>query len=718
MNLTRVLNNALPEIPARTFSDRPPRIPPDVVSGEHIEDGEVVVRLVVPSQDAMYRFTRTNWILAQLFDGTRTYEQVADAFHSQTGSVYSVDDVREFAASLEEMGFWYKTAQEKNVQLMQLSVEERRKLVKSRKSKFGDLSEIAFPAINPDKFVTRLYRYTSFIYTWWFTALSLVAIGVMTGISVSHWDEIGHDTLEFFTFSDKSWGDVAIFYVLALATMCVHELAHAHACKHYGGRVPSMGFMLVYLTPAFFTDTSEGFVKASRYQRFFIAMAGAWAELLICAIATPIWWATPPDTPTHNVAYLLMLMTGLASLTINWNPLMKLDGYYMMSEIIHIGDLKEASTAYVSAWVKRKIWGLPVEIPYVPRHRRLGFAIYALLSGAYSYTVLYILARFVGNVFRNFNPDWSFIPEIGTAALIFRSRIRKLVEFMEFVYLDKKDRLWAWLKRPQAMIAGGLVILFTLLPLFHENLLGKFVLEPAEETVIRNHVPGIVTDVYVKEGMRVTAGSPVMNLRDTQLASKAAASLAAYDVASKRAASASLRYINSGSAEQEKESLKRQSRELTDEASYMKVKATMSGVVLTSRPDERLGAYLPVGTELLVIGDLTRMRARISVSEHDLYAIKIGEPVTLLPQGLAKKWTGRIVSITPAPSALEPNIEGAVQYQGLNLPKFYLADVYTTNVDEMLKPGMAGTARIYGERRSLAGIFARDVQRFFARKAW
>jgi hypothetical protein len=67
---------------------------------------------------------------------------------------------------------------------------------------------------------------------------------------------------------------------------------------------------------------------------------------------------------------------------------------------------------------------------------------------------------------------------------------------------------------------------------------------------------------------------------------------------------------------------------------------------------------------------------------------------------------------------LEPDIEGAVQYQGLNLPKFYLADVYTTNIDEMLKPGMAGTARIYGERRSLAGIFARDVQRFFARKAW
>ena len=250
MNLTRVLNNALPEIPARALSDRPPRIPPDIVSGEHMEGGERVVRLLVPSQDAMYRFTPSNWTLAQLFDGTRSYEQVAEAFRAQTGADYRVEDVREFAASLEEMGFWYKTIQEKNVQLMQLSAEERRKLVRSRKSRFGDLSEIAFPAVNPDKFVTWLYNYTRFIYTWWFTALSLLAIGVMTGISIAHWDEIGRDTLEFFTFTHKTWWDVAIFYVLALATMCIHELAHAHACKHYGGRVRSMGFMLVYLTPA------------------------------------------------------------------------------------------------------------------------------------------------------------------------------------------------------------------------------------------------------------------------------------------------------------------------------------------------------------------------------------------------------------------------------------------------------------------------------------
>jgi putative peptide zinc metalloprotease protein len=718
MNLTRVLNNALPDLPARVLSDRPPRMPPDAVFKEHIEGGQTIVRVLVPSQDAMYRFPPQNWALVQLFDGTRSFEDIAELYSGETGAAYDVEEVREFAASLEAMDFWYKTAQEKNVQLMQKSAEERQRLLKSRKSKFGDLSEIAFPAINPDKFVTWLYKYTSFIYTWWFTALSLAAFALMAGISISHWSEVGRDTVQFFNFREKSWADVGVFYVLALATMCIHELAHAHACKHFGGRVRSMGFMLIYLTPAFFTDTSEAFVKADRYQRLIIAMAGAWAELILCALATPIWWATPPDTPIHNVAYLLMLMTGIASLMINWNPLMKLDGYYMLCEILGIGDLKEASTAYVSAWVKRKIWRLPVEIPYVPRRRRLGFAAYALLSGLYSYTVLYILARFVGNVFRNFNPDWSFIPEIGTAALIFRSRIRKLVNFMKFLYLDKKDRVRAWFRPSRAIVSAACLALLSFVPMWHESATGRFVLEPRTQAVVRNHVSGTVTEVYVAEGMAVRAGAALMMLRSIPLESNVAAAQADYEIASKRAVSASLHYGNLGPAAEEQRQFARQARELQSEASSLKLYAPISGVILTPRLSDRLGAFIAGGTELVDIGDMTQMRARIYVSEHDLYEIRVGAPTDLLVEGIARRWSAQALAITPASSELEAGLAGPNKYQGLNPPKFYLVDVLIGNSSGNLKPGMVGTARIYGDRRSLAGLAGRGIERFFARKAW
>src|SRR5262249_24811193 len=153
-------------------------------------------------------------------------------YSARLGAEYSVDEVREFSSSMEAIDFWHKTAQEKNILYMQQTAEERKKLVKSRKRGYGDLSQITFPAVNPDKFLTWLHRYTSFIYTWWFTILTLLLFVIMAAITVTHWSEIGRDSLQFFNFANKSWGDFLAFYVLALVTMCWHEVGHGHACKH------------------------------------------------------------------------------------------------------------------------------------------------------------------------------------------------------------------------------------------------------------------------------------------------------------------------------------------------------------------------------------------------------------------------------------------------------------------------------------------------------
>ena len=717
MNLTRALDVALPEMPARTLAQRYPCVPPDVVFKEQMEDGQPIVRVLVPSADAMYRFPLQNWALVQLFDGRRSYEEIAELYSSQSGVEYSAEEIREYAASLEALDFWYKTAQEKNIQLMQKSVEERRKLLKT-KSKYGDLSQIVFPAINPDRFLTWLYTYTGFIYTWWFTLLTLAAFAVMVGISVTHWAEIGRDTLQFFNFTEKSWGDVVEFYLLALGTMCWHEAAHGHACKHYGGRVPSMGFMLIYLTPAFYTDTAEGFVKGSRYQRLVIAMAGAWSELIICAVATTVWWGTAPDTAAHNAAYMLMLMTGIASLMINWNPLMKLDGYHMLCEIIGIADLKETSTMYVSAWVKRHVWGLPVEVPYVPKRRRLGFAVYALLSGLYSYMVLYVVARFVGNVFRNFNPEWSFIPEVATAGLIFRSRIRTLVNFMKFVYLDKKDRVRFWFTPRRSLMVAGAAALFLLLPLWHESAQGRFRLEPGERAVVRNLVPGMVTDVYTDEGRRVTAGSPLLRMRNLPLQSKLARGEADFALATGRATSATMRYGDFGSALVDRNRLAQQTHELAAEAANLELKSPIAGVVVTPRVGDRQGAYVAEGTELIEVDALEQMRARIYVSEHDMYKVRVGSPARLQVEGILKKWDAQAVAIAPLSSEIAPELVNQTKYKGLQAPNFYRVDLLVGNADGRLKPGMVGLARLYGQRRSAAGFAWEEIGRFFARKVW
>ena len=439
MNLTRALEVALPEIPARIMAQSCPRLHPDVVFKEHIVDGRPTVRVFVPGVDAMFNLTPQTWDLVRFFDGQRSYEQVAEAYTSETGIAISLDEVHEVANDLESINFWYKTPREKNILLMQQSADERRSALKPKR-KWADLAFIKFPAFNPDNFLVWLEKRIRFVFTWWFTLITLAAFACMVTIFILHWSEVGRDTLQFFNFADKTWLDIAVFWGVTLVLAAIHETAHGVTCRHYGGRVTTMGFALVYLTPAFYTDTTEGVVLCQPLERVLITVAGVWSELYLCAGATVIWWGTPPGTPVHDFAYVMMLMTGIATLLLNWNPLMKLDGYYILCDVLGVLDLKENSTAYVSAWVRRHVWRLPVEVPYVPKRRRLGFAIYAVISGLYSYTVLFILARFVGNVFRNFNPDWSFIPELATGALIFRSRIRSAVNLMKFIYLDKKDR--------------------------------------------------------------------------------------------------------------------------------------------------------------------------------------------------------------------------------------------------------------------------------------
>ena len=717
MNITQALNVALPEMPAKLMSQRYPRLHPEVAFKEHLEEGERLVKVVVPGVEAMYTFPSANWQLIQLFDGVRSYEEIADLYSQQTGGAYSAETVQEFAADLDAMNFWYKTAQEQNIKLMQKSAEERRKLLRMKNS-WGDMSAIKFPAVNPDHFLAWLYQRLSFIYTPWFTVLTLVAFGFTTWIFITHWSEIGRDTLHFYNFTNKTWFDVAVFWIVGAALLCVHEVAHGFTCKHLGARVPAMGFLLMYLTPAFYTDTTEGDAMGNQFQRLMIAVSGVWSELIICAVATPIWWGTPPGTAVHDLAYLIILFTGIAVILVNWNPLMKLDGYAILCEILGIPDLKEASTLYLSSWVKKNIWRLPVEVPYVPRRRRPGFVIYAVLSGLYSYSLLYVFASFIGNIFRNFTHEWAFIPELGTAYLIFQGRIRTLINFMKFVYLDKKDHIRRWFTQQRRVVAAVSAALLLLLPIWHESAQGRFVLEPGHRAVLRAMVPGIVMEVNAEEGQPVASGAPLFRLRNLQLESKLARSAADYDVAAARKTSAALLYGDFGVAQQEQEALAKQTSSFHSQAAELEVDSPMAGVVLSPRVRDLLGAYVPAGTELAEVGDLKHLRARIYISEYDMNRFGANAPALLHVDGTFEKLDAESVTIAPVSSEIAPNLMDLSQFAGMRAPNFYVVEMVVANPDGRLAPGMIGTARVYGRRRNLAGFAWQAVADFVSRKVW
>jgi len=118
------------------------------------------------------------------------------------------------------------------------------------------------------------------------------------------------------------------------------------------------------------------------------------------------------------------------------------------------------------------------------------------------------------------------------------------------------------------------------------------------------------------------------------------------------------------------------------------------------------------------VADLSTMHARVYVSEHDLSKFHIGSEVRLLANGFFKISDASVTAIEPAASEIPPGLIDLSRYKGLRPPNFYVVDVSLSNPSGALKPGMVGTAKVYGQRRSLGGFAWRETRDFFDRRAW
>jgi putative peptide zinc metalloprotease protein len=250
MNLAEALNAALPDLPVRKIWSVYPRLDKDLITRENLEDGEKVVVALIRGTDRIYCFSSEQWRIVELFDGKRSYEEVASLHAERYNVAYAVDDLKEYASGLDDVDFWYKTPLEKSIALRE-KLESGRHQHTHRKSKWGDISHMQFSAWDPDRYFNRIYPYTRWIYTGWFTALTLILFGFMVILSAAHWSEIRQDTIQFYTFTEKSSGELAQFWIIFLILGFFHESAHGLTCKHYGAEVHAMGFHLIYLTPAF-----------------------------------------------------------------------------------------------------------------------------------------------------------------------------------------------------------------------------------------------------------------------------------------------------------------------------------------------------------------------------------------------------------------------------------------------------------------------------------
>lgn len=713
MNLAEVLNVALPELPARSPVKTYPRLHPNLITREQTKDGAPVMAAIVPGGSSACFFTPEQWTLVSLFDGARSYREIAEAYTQETGGDCSEEDAHTFADQIDQLGLFYKTTLNLNRTANQKLAEERKRRLRAKLN----VAHMTFSTWDPDAYLTKLHEHTGFIYTRWFTLLTLGMFAVMTLIFIGGWSEIWRDTVEYYTFTHKRGADIAEFWLLFCALGFFHETAHGLTAKHYGGGVHRMGFMLLYLSPCFFVDITEVYVYGSKWQRIASIFAGIWVELMFCSVASIVWWGTPFGNPIHDFAYKVMLITGMAVVLMNLNPLIKLDGYYLFSELIDIECLKENSTEYLSSWVKHRLFGMQVEIPFVRPRRRWLFVGYALLSGLYSYLLLLIFLRFAYNLFARISAVWAFVPAAALGLLIFRGRLRSLGRFMKDLYLDKRQHLHTWWTSPRKFIAAATALLL-FAPVWRETVRGRFVLEPDQRAVIRAIVPGQVTQVLADEGSPIAAAAPLFRMRNVNLEGDASRSLADLSLARANTRQAQLNYADLGSARNEQASQSERYRSASRQLAVLEVASPISGVVVTPRIRNLAGSFVAEGTELAEIDATRTLKARIFIPDFEVRRVAPGAPVSLKLESRFRPILGRVAAISPAPRDLPAGLIHIEQYKGLTPPPHYVATVLIPNLNGAMRPGMSGDAKIQVRRRSLAWFVWETGREFVQRKIW
>jgi multidrug resistance efflux pump len=257
-----------------------------------------------------------------------------------------------------------------------------------------------------------------------------------------------------------------------------------------------------------------------------------------------------------------------------------------------------------------------------------------------------------------------------------------------------------------------------LAPVWRQTVEGRLVLEPMQRAVLRVEVPGTVTQVNVEEGQVVAAGTPLLRLRNLNMESEAARVAADLRFASARAFQAQMRYADFAAAERHRQELTAHDRTLQEKMIQLTVLSPFDGTVVTPRVGDLLGSYLPPGSEVMEIANTSVLQALVFISAPDVGKIRLGSPAALHLDAQARSIQGNVAFLAPASSEAEKGLFDQQEYKGIEASRYYVARIPVSNSDQGLKDGFTGTAKIFVQRRSIAGFTWQGVNDFLGRKLW
>ncbi|MFG0264565.1 MAG: biotin/lipoyl-binding protein [Rhodopirellula sp. JB055] len=297
------------------------------------------------------------------------------------------------------------------------------------------------------------------------------------------------------------------------ATKIAHELGHAVVSERFGAKCRSIGPMLLVFTPALYCDTSGSWMIPSRLHRAAVAMAGIATEVVIASIAGWVWLRTPAGL-THTIASHVMVVCGISTVFFNANPLLRYDGYYLLSDLTDMPNLAQRAQRRWGSFLASIILGVKTSYTNESDDRSLWLLVYAIASMAYRWI---LMATIIGFIWISLRPYGLEI--IGQLLALFAvttmlwSAMNPLHRFWKNPMNRRKmrpRRALAWCVLLTAIGYAGTIPL-------PRQVVSSVRFLPKQETRVHLTTPGILRELHVEPGQTVSRGDVLAELSNPEI---------------------------------------------------------------------------------------------------------------------------------------------------------------------------------------------------------
>ena len=391
----------------------------------------------------------------------------------------------------------------------------------------------------------------------------------------------------------------------------LHECGHGVFCRHFGARVREVGVIFILFMPLGYVDATASIGLASRRRRIAVACAGMYVEFFVAAIAA-IVWASRPDGPAATILHNVIVMGTVVTLFFNANPLMRFDGYFILSDVLGIPNLAPRAKTWFTRAASWLLTGVQKLKPERPSSREewivalYGIAAWVWQNIAFAGMMLAASVMFHGGglIFAII----ACVAWIAPAVFSFARQIGGHLRGGAGAMADVALRLTLI-----AALAG-----MALFSPYRKTVVARGVVEFGDTRIVRAECPGFVERIHVRDGDVVAKGALLIELRNEEVASalgKSRRELAAQEVRTR--ISYARRDIAEYQAEMAKaDGLRKAIKENESYVETLKIRAPIAGRVSSRTLEQATGAYVRGGEEILKIGEAAGRDVRLALGQE------------------------------------------------------------------------------------------------------